>query len=248
MASTNHTQNYNLPQFIGTDKPTWLGDVNSAMATIDTTMKANADNVASVRTDTDTNSGAIINLQGTVQGLSDTVSTLSGKVTTAELDIDNLEADTSSLDGRATSIEGRLGSANISDIGNGTVTGAIKSINDNLGVVTNHQINVNVANANQNPIHSVNLDAGTYFISLTLQFAVNSSGIRQVAFTTGTGLPNADSGFPRESSPAISSFPVLFNISNVITLEQPQAINVIAYQNSGSTLGVVAGLTVTKLK
>lgn len=43
MSSTNHTTNYNLPQFVGTDKPAWLGDVNPAFAAIDTQMKANAD-------------------------------------------------------------------------------------------------------------------------------------------------------------------------------------------------------------
>lgn len=36
MAHTNSTPNYNLPQFVGTDKPTWLGDVNGAMLAIDT--------------------------------------------------------------------------------------------------------------------------------------------------------------------------------------------------------------------
>ena len=41
MSSTNSTTNYNLPQFISTDKPTWLGDFNGAMSTIDTQMKTN---------------------------------------------------------------------------------------------------------------------------------------------------------------------------------------------------------------
>ena len=46
MAHTNSTPNYNLPQFVGTDKPTWLGDVNGAMLAIDTavaTVSAKAD-------------------------------------------------------------------------------------------------------------------------------------------------------------------------------------------------------------
>ena len=42
MSSTNHTTNYNLPQFVGTDKPAWLGDVNPAMSAIDTAMHTNA--------------------------------------------------------------------------------------------------------------------------------------------------------------------------------------------------------------
>lgn len=48
MSSTNHTTNYNLPQFVGSDKPAWLGDVNPAMSAIDTQMKANADGVAEI--------------------------------------------------------------------------------------------------------------------------------------------------------------------------------------------------------
>lgn len=35
MGHTNTTVNLSLPQFIGTDKPTWLGDVNGAFAAID---------------------------------------------------------------------------------------------------------------------------------------------------------------------------------------------------------------------
>lgn len=42
MSATNHTANYNLPQFVGSDKPAWLGDVNPAMNAIDTAMHANA--------------------------------------------------------------------------------------------------------------------------------------------------------------------------------------------------------------
>lgn len=43
MASTNKTTNYELSQFLGTDKPAWLSDYNSDMNKIDTQMKANAD-------------------------------------------------------------------------------------------------------------------------------------------------------------------------------------------------------------
>ena len=43
MTATNHTENYNLSQFVGTDRPTWLGDYNGDMTKIDAQMKANAD-------------------------------------------------------------------------------------------------------------------------------------------------------------------------------------------------------------
>lgn len=40
MSHTNHTTNYNLPQFIGSDKASWLGDLNPAFETIDAKMHA----------------------------------------------------------------------------------------------------------------------------------------------------------------------------------------------------------------
>lgn len=42
MSSTNKTTNYELPQFLGTDKPAWLGDINPAFTAIDTAMHNNA--------------------------------------------------------------------------------------------------------------------------------------------------------------------------------------------------------------
>ena len=47
MTATNKTANYNLSRFVGTDRPTWLGDYNSDMAKIDAQMKRNADDIAS---------------------------------------------------------------------------------------------------------------------------------------------------------------------------------------------------------
>lgn len=47
MTATNHTKNYNLSQFTGTDRPTWLGDYNGDMSKIDAQLKRNADDIAS---------------------------------------------------------------------------------------------------------------------------------------------------------------------------------------------------------
>lgn len=48
MTATNHTKNYNLSQFAGTDRPTWLGDYNGDMTKIDTQLKKNANDIASI--------------------------------------------------------------------------------------------------------------------------------------------------------------------------------------------------------
>lgn len=82
MSHTNKTTNYNLPQFIGTDKPSWLTDVNGAMTSIDTQMKANAD----------ANTTTAGNL-----------STLSGRVTTAEENITTLGSQLSTISNVASS-------------------------------------------------------------------------------------------------------------------------------------------------
>jgi hypothetical protein len=47
MTATNNTENYNLSQFVGTDRPTWLVDYNGDMRKIDTQLKQNADDIAS---------------------------------------------------------------------------------------------------------------------------------------------------------------------------------------------------------
>ena len=47
MTATNHTKNYNLSQFAGTDRPTWRGDYNGDMSKIDAQLKQNADDIAS---------------------------------------------------------------------------------------------------------------------------------------------------------------------------------------------------------
>lgn len=47
MTASNKTANYELSQFVGTDRPTWLGDYNSDMSKIDAQLKRNADDIAS---------------------------------------------------------------------------------------------------------------------------------------------------------------------------------------------------------
>lgn len=74
MSHTNTTPNYNLPQFVGSDKPAWLTDVNNAMSAIDTAIaaaKAAADNAG----------GATASLATTVGGHTTQLETLSTTVT-----------------------------------------------------------------------------------------------------------------------------------------------------------------------
>ena len=51
MAHTNQTEHYNLPQFVGSDIPSWLVDVNQAYTAIDSAIYA-AKNTADVASNT----------------------------------------------------------------------------------------------------------------------------------------------------------------------------------------------------
>lgn len=65
MSSTNKTTNYELSQFLGTDKPAWLSDYNTDMSKIDAQMKLNADAATTANggvTTNATNIGTLANL------------------------------------------------------------------------------------------------------------------------------------------------------------------------------------------
>ena len=51
MAHTNSTPNYGLPQFITSDKPAWLTDINAAFSAIDTGIDAAKDTADSAQSD-----------------------------------------------------------------------------------------------------------------------------------------------------------------------------------------------------
>ena len=98
MGATNHTTNYNLPQFVGSDKPTWLGDVNGAMSAIDTQMKANDTLGNTAKTTADTalaNAATAQTAANNAQTKADTADTTANSALTKALanesDIANIE-------------------------------------------------------------------------------------------------------------------------------------------------------------
>lgn len=75
MSATNATTNYSLPLFIGTDKPAWLVDWNTAMTDIDGQMKVNATAIQA-------NATSISGLSTTVSAHTTSISTISGEIST----------------------------------------------------------------------------------------------------------------------------------------------------------------------
>lgn len=62
MAHTNSTQYMNLPLFVGTDKPAWLTDFNSAMQAIDNTSSQHKDDIDALQTAVTALQNSITNL------------------------------------------------------------------------------------------------------------------------------------------------------------------------------------------
>lgn len=100
MSFSNQTEHYELPQYAPDDKPTYLGDMNGAYATIDTQIY-NANTKANSASETATSAGQtaseakqqatenkskIQNLQSAVEGLNLTINNTKEKVTQFEGD------------------------------------------------------------------------------------------------------------------------------------------------------------------
>lgn len=81
MSATNNTTNFNLPLFIGTDKPAWLTDWNGAMTTIDTKLQEVKTEAASAITESGSNTQSISQINSTLQTLNSTVSVMNTNVT-----------------------------------------------------------------------------------------------------------------------------------------------------------------------
>lgn len=93
MSSTNKTTNYKLSQYIGTDKPTYLGDYNSDMSKIDTQLKANADSASNAASAAGAAQAVASDASKNVQKLNDSVTANSAEI--ASLKTKNTQQDSS---------------------------------------------------------------------------------------------------------------------------------------------------------
>lgn len=118
MSATNATTNYSLPLFIGTDKPAWLVDWNTAMTDIDSQMKVNATAILA-------NETAISGLSTTVSAHTTSISTISGQISTLTTGLNTAQGNINTIN---------------SLIGNGEPTTSDKTligaINEIYGMIT----------------------------------------------------------------------------------------------------------------
>lgn len=142
MSHTNTTTNYGLPQFLSSDKPAWMADINVAFADIDAQMKTNADAASAAQT---TANDAVLNGAPGYSNLStyavgDVVNYL-GRVYKCDIAVTTPEAfdnakwsyyRLSDASSQLDVIDSEIGNTDISGIGDGTITGAINALDDNF--------------------------------------------------------------------------------------------------------------------
>lgn len=142
MSHTNTTTNYGLPQFLSSDKPAWMADINVAFADIDSQMKTNADAASAAQT---TANDAVLNGAPGYSNLStyavgDVVNYL-GRVYKCDIAVTTPEAFDSAkwsyyrlsdASAQLDVIDGEIGSTDISGIGDGTLSGAVSALNSNF--------------------------------------------------------------------------------------------------------------------
>lgn len=114
MSATNLTKNLKLPQFVASDKPSWLGDVNGAMLNIDNgygtltgdISKAN-DTASSAKSQSDANTQTLVNVNSELETQGNRITALEAGGGTEQLEqrVGTLETDVESLQTRADTFE-----------------------------------------------------------------------------------------------------------------------------------------------
>lgn len=158
MGATNHTPSLNLPQFIGTDKPTWLGDINNAFRNIDdgfgnlkivtssvisgqiklleTLVAKHTDDILANTTDIAANTSSISSMNMRLTNVEADVSTLDRREATHYTDvvnkIDGLENDFTNLEDNITYIERNMDKIERDLIVNTATVAAVKMQIENL--------------------------------------------------------------------------------------------------------------------
>lgn len=112
MSSTNKTTNYKLSQYIGTDKPTFLGDYNGDMLKIDNQLKTNADSASNAASAAGAAQAVAGDASKKVQSLNDSVTANSADI--AALKTKNAQQD-SSIQNASNTASSALSKANQND-------------------------------------------------------------------------------------------------------------------------------------
>lgn len=153
MSHTNSTPNYQLPQFVGTDKPAYLTDFNQAFSAIDTGIHAAKTAADTAGTDITELGNEINETNQNLTALGSTVSTLQGTVTSVSQTANQANTKANNLAEKfnlSTLVE--LGDDDITDVIGGTFNGCeikiAKNADGSLFKIYGYLHFINVNNSN----------------------------------------------------------------------------------------------------
>lgn len=171
MSATNETTNYNLPLFIGTDKPSWLGDFNGAMNAIDTAIKGRADDIALLQT-------RMTATETVANTASSNASTALTNASTAQSTADTALANASTADSKATGAQSTANTA-LTNASNAQTTADTASATATSALTLGNQNSSEIANFNLSTYETIeqNSITSTYgSVGSNMTVAKNSDG------------------------------------------------------------------------
>lgn len=130
MGHTNSTANLSLPQFIGTDKPTWLGDINGAFSAIDAYAGTNDAAVSAAASD----ASSAISQAASAVNTANTANTTAGNASTAANNAVGVANNAVAIAGV---VDGKVGLlADLTTTDRTSIVNAINEVNAGLGGAT----------------------------------------------------------------------------------------------------------------
>lgn len=130
MSATNHTTNYELPIFVGTDKPAWLVDWNGAMTAIDTAIHTAEGKADQAGTD--------------IGGIESSISTINSTLTSINSAVSQLRVDTNANTGSINTITSLIGNGEPTTTDK-TIIGAINELVDDFSLTLSTNVVVTPA-------------------------------------------------------------------------------------------------------
>lgn len=178
MSHTNKTVHYDLPQFIASDKGTWLGDLNTAFADIDAQMFQN-EQATTQGNATASNAKAIAEAaHGEVEALSALVDRNTQKITTVKEVISSLQEDIGNADNLPEGTRDIVNAINTHENELQRLDGKIGTMESTLETVeTTAENNTSSINTLSNTVHTIRSDIGNIgqLPQPTMSFAQNIS-------------------------------------------------------------------------
>ena len=194
MSSTNKTTNYELSQFIGTDKPAWLTDYNQDMAKIDAGIDAAQDTATGANGKADANTtkiGDLSYLSTTAKNnLVAAVNEVDSNAETAQNTANSANSTASSALSKANTLESSLNLSIITDNLSATVNaGSItynnlksaRNADNSIGKLYG-KIAVNLANTSAT---SITITIPNAFDTVPASFSLNGLAFRQLTKNAG---------------------------------------------------------------